>query len=278
MQMSKDEFYRKSRWERVYSGRGRVYSFRTHPEHGYTRHWFFYGRGEDGKLERNINDVNVSAYRLRSWRLAAEMRVSDGALGCDELQFNFAVPYLFWVFLSFCNAGWLVRLTRQEYVIGRSKHGDCERALGFSWYGDQLSISLWGNSEKHWGTRFRYFDLRNVLLGRAKYSEGPRETHDAILSMPEGDYPVKVELYMSTWKRSRWPKPRSIGRATVKALAAGGIPTPGKGENSWDIGDDATFEITCPAETVDAAIERLRISIDRDRNRYGGPVWTPEAD
>jgi hypothetical protein len=56
-----------------------------------------------------------------------------------------------------------------------------------------------------------------------------------------------------------------------------GVPTPGKGENSWDCGQDATYGLTCPASTVEEALASLRASVMRDRERYGGKDWKPEA-
>lgn len=272
-----EAMHRKTRSQRVFFGRWRVYSFRSHFEHGYTRHWFVYGRDEEGRLERSINDFQLSAYRLRGWQLAAEVTVADGALGADELRVRFALPFIGQVFLSAARAGWLVRATGQEYVIGRSGWGDCERSLGVNWHGSDLTISLGGNTDVHWGTwRYRYIDLKDALLGRATYSRSAGEKHTAVLAMPEGDYPVSVELYTATWRRPRWPWPASIRRADIEVLNKGGIPFPGKGESEYDIGDDAAFEMTCPAATVEEAVERLRASVMRDREKYGsGPEWRP---
>lgn len=268
MNLSHDEImYRKTRWTRTLFGRWRVHSFRTHFERGYTRHWFLYGRDGSGALDRNIDDFSLSAYRVRSWELAAEVTVADGALGAEELRFYFALPFVGKLFLSFQNAAWLVRLLGQEYVIGRSKFGDCERELGFNWYGGNLSLSFWANSNQHWGGRYRFLDLKNRLLGRAKYTRTKGTEHDALLTMPEGEYPLKVTLYTATWKRPRWPWPVVIQRADIKPLNEGGIPFPGKGENSWGLDDDAVFGMTGPAATVEEAVEMLRVSVMRDRER-----------
>ncbi len=271
------QLYRRTRYERLIFGRWRVYSYRTHFERGYTRHWHLYGRDEAGKLERSINDFSLSAYRIRGWRLTASVRIEDGAIGSNaELSFYFALPFLGQLFFSIGRAAWLVRMTGLEYVIGKSKYGDSERIIEFSWHNSAITIALWGHEDRHWGTwRYKYIDLRNKLLGRAKYSEGPRETHEAVLTMPEAEYPLKVELYTATWKRRRWPRVKSIQRADVTVLAKGGVPFPGKGENDWDLDDDAVFEMTCPAATVEEAVEVLRASVVRDRKRYGGSEWRP---
>lgn len=93
--------------------------------------------------------------------------------------------------------------------------------------------------------------------------------------MPEGIYPVEVVLTRDTWKRARWPWPRVIQRAHIECKRP--IPKPGKGENAWDCCEDATFSLTCPASTVEEALEKLKASIMRDRERHGGKGWLPES-
>ena len=270
-----NEFYRKYRGVRTWLGRWRMHTYRSHPERGYTRHWHLYGRDEDGRLERKINDFQLSAYRIRHWRLAAEVTVAAWATGADALRFFFALPFLGMVFLSAGRAGRLPRWLGVEYEKGKDG-GDLERTLGLDWNNSHVSVSLWANSEKHWGGRFRYIDLKDKLLGRAVYSRTRALKHMAVVRMPEGDYPVEVELYTATWRRPRWPRPLTISLADVKIIGRG-IPFPGKGESWYDLGDDALFEMTCPAVTVEEAIEKLRASVLRDRERYGGKDWRPAA-
>ena len=273
MKTNYDEFYRKHRTRVLLFGRWRMHTYRSHPERGYTRHWHLYGRAEDGKLERSINDFQLSAYRIRHWRLAAEVTVAAWATGADALQFFFALPFLGMVFLSAGRAGKLPRWLGVEYEKGKDGD-DLERRLGLDWNNSHISVSVWANSEKHWGGRFRYIDLKDRLLGRAVYSRTRAVKHTAVVRMPEGDYPAEVELYTATWRRPRWPRPLTIGRADVKVIGRG-IPFPGKGESEYDLGDDAAFEMTAPASTVDEAVERLRASVMRDREKYGGPGWLP---
>jgi hypothetical protein len=53
------------------------------------------------------------------------------------------------------------------------------------------------------------------------------------------------------------------------------IPVPGKGENAWDMEDDAIHSMGCVANSVDDAIIKLLNSVNRDRVRYGGAHWVP---
>jgi hypothetical protein len=56
----------------------------------------------------------------------------------------------------------------------------------------------------------------------------------------------------------------------------GGIPHPGKGENSWDCGMDGVYGLSCEATTVDEAVAAVHACATKNRERYGGPGWTPK--
>jgi hypothetical protein len=55
------------------------------------------------------------------------------------------------------------------------------------------------------------------------------------------------------------------------------IPFPGKGENSWDCGEDATHSMTCNATNEQEAVAKLVASVLNDRYRHGGKNWRPAA-
>ena len=54
-----------------------------------------------------------------------------------------------------------------------------------------------------------------------------------------------------------------------------GLPIPGKGENSWDCGDDAYYSIGTPAATAMEAVEYAADRVLETRRRYGGSSWAP---
>jgi hypothetical protein len=115
----------------------------------------------------------------------------------------------------------------------------------------------------------------DTLLGSRRHSSVELEQGCGVVAMTEGNYPVTVKLTRDEWKRARWPWPLVVYRAHVESEQ--GIPFPGKGENSWDCGENASFGLTCQANTVDEAVEAMRESVLRDRERYGGKGWLPEA-
>ena len=92
-------------------------------------------------------------------------------------------------------------------------------------------------------------------MGRSKYSERDIETVRVNVPMPEGDYPATVQLDQAVWKRPRWPFAQKIHRADIELDKP--IPIPGKGENSWDLDEDAIFSLTTPAKTPQEAVDAL---------------------
>jgi hypothetical protein len=55
------------------------------------------------------------------------------------------------------------------------------------------------------------------------------------------------------------------------------VPFPGKGENSWDCGEDATHGYYGPAASIEDAVGNLVTSTLKRRRKYGGRDWKPEA-
>jgi hypothetical protein len=117
--------------------------------------------------------------------------------------------------------------------------------------------------------------LLDVFLGRAVHSSRTLSYNGSFIHMPEGVYACTVKLHRDTWKRPRWPRPLRIDRATVEIPV--GVPIPGKGENSWDCGEDKIYSSTMPAATVKVAVENVQNAATERRLKYGGPRWKPEG-
>ena len=196
----------------------------------------------------------------------------------EQIRFGFGIPLLITIYMGIGRFDALMRLLGLTWPQVRDKRSrDWKRELSANWHNGALWLCLWDNPDETSRHDRQYcINPANILFGRSKYSESPRETHTASLTLPEGTYPLVVELYKATWKRPRWPRSVSTQRADVDA-GKNGIQIPGKGENDWDCDDDAVFSMTCPAATVEQAVETLRALILRDRKRYGGPNWQPEA-
>lgn len=153
-----------------------------------------------------------------------------------------------------------------------------QKKAGVSWHHGELWWSLWETCSEWSSTQPWWwsgsFNPKRFLLGRQKHSKrGVIETNE-VLTMPEGDYPVKAKVYTAIWKRPRWPWPSTVRRVELDFPTP--VPVPGKGENSWDI-DDAIHSAAMAAETVPDALRREQAHIVNERQRHGGQGWIPGA-
>jgi hypothetical protein len=206
--------------------------------------------------------------------------ITVGGEESHQLQFHLELPYLFSVFLSF-----------QKFLHFRDWHywGAFGRKTGIQYFANAFWFYLWHNDDetrfamrpKIHGIHIHYekhgcmisFHLADFFFGLAQYTTIDLSTSQGMVILPEGAYPVNVRIFESTWKRPRWPRPVKMIRADVEAVdQQHGIPShAGKGENSWDLEDDALFSMTLPVSTPEEALKRVADSILRDRQKYGMP-------
>lgn len=144
---------------------------------------------------------------------------------------------------------------------------------GGLWWSAWKNENEWKRSDSKW--MHGNFNVVDFLFGKQIYSTVNKPPERTTVALPEAVYPATVVMFTSTWKRPRWPWPQRLVRATITPDTP--IPIPGKGENSWDIGDDAIHELTCPASNRHDAAQRLAESVMRSRQRYGGASWEPAS-
>jgi hypothetical protein len=119
-------------------------------------------------------------------------------------------------------------------------------------------------------SRHFYIHFTDVIFGRRKYSEEVYEEGETSIDMPEGVYKATYKRFISYWKRPRWYKVQSLHRIEIDIPV--GIPHEGKGENSWDMGMDATFGVTMPADknkSMYQITKEFAISCLKTRQKYG---------
>ena len=133
-----------------------------------------------------------------------------------------------------------------------------------------LDGELWTNIDNNPRNRYFYWCLDDLLLGRRKYSEKILQEGSINIDMPEGVYRATFKRFISYWKRSRWFRVQSLHRISIDIPV--GIPHEGKGENSWDMGMDATFGVTMPIDPEDSIYDiakKFAISCLQDRQKHG---------
>lgn len=202
-----------------------------------------------------------------TWAFGKQAPVFNVGISLDlvyegEISITLGVKHLFFLSVAFHSR----RLPTWDY-----KHGN--RAIELRIFNWGIWFDLWRDDDMPFLKRRIIFHPLDTLFGKECHKQRHVSLHEVLVPMPERSYPATVEMYLSEWKRPRSPRTRRIMRANIELEQP--IPFPGKGENSWDLGEDATFGMTCPAVTPKEAVDCLITSVMRDRERYGGAHWQP---
>lgn len=147
------------------------------------------------------------------------------------------------------------------------------RVLSFGIHDWALWWNVW-TPEMSWSSKTpKYrngsFHPIDFVLGQGKFeSRSVRDLGIIEIPMPEGVYDAHVTLKIEQWRRKRWfaKKPRQYFDFELGA----GIPHPGKGENSWDCGMNATCGISSSAENLSLAVGDVVGRCLESRVKYGG--------
>lgn len=142
-----------------------------------------------------------------------------------------------------------------------------------------LSWKFWGRSYE-WDSKTPKWedgsvDVAKLLFGPSKHKNRQRFEREVDIPLPEGNVRARVRLYEIILKRPRWFA-RVYNRADIEPVT--GVPIPGKGENSWDCGDDAIYSLSCPANSVEEAIGAFVTTVLRDRQRRSGTHLPPSSE
>lgn len=222
------------------------------------RSWLSFGKG------KREHELRFEWSFRAKYQLAGVSLKTDGDTGGLQLHAGL-FPTSLWLTLP-------IRLPRLMALLKKNVYGQHtfmdvhvateDVVLRWQFGGNDFE---WSNKTPKW--KNGSFNLSDFALGRRDYEEGEAEVHSVKIPMPEGAYDATVKLHTDTWRRARW-FPVSIHRATIDVPV--GIPFPGKGENSYDCGEDATYGFTGPVESLEDAIGKQVSSVLRNRRRYGG--------
>lgn len=154
------------------------------------------------------------------------------------------------------------------------------REFGVKFHDGSIWISIfrdesgWSNTDAWW--RHIVIHLDDILFGKQSYTDKTLETGLIQIAFPEKVYDVSYRKSLSTWKRKRWFT-KHLVRYDLD-MGDNPIPVPGKGENSWDIDDDAIYSSMVSATSLPAALAKLTESVYRSRLRYGSKDWKPSVE
>jgi hypothetical protein len=184
--------------------------------------------------------------------------------GRRSQQFFIGIPWMFnlWVHLFDCQE-WA------DYELGIKIH---DGSIWFSIFSNPIESS----SRDPWYRKTHCFTPLDFLLGREKCTTEIIGTEAVEIPMPERSYSGIAKIEVRTWKRPRWHWPTV--RKSVWIDVEGGIPFPGKGENSWDCGMDGIWGTGHEGHVVEGAIGRYVGAVLNNRRRYGGKNWKLPED
>lgn len=226
-------------------------------------------------------EVNIRKTMWYFWRLTATIGGED----TRSVSLSIGFPY-FSLFITFPNilpkkweVGWYSRDGVKNPLWFEDSHG---RSYGTYFVKDDWFLVFeWnrsnaggGRDKKVWGWSKSFF-VNETILGRRRMTEGAnaREFKALPVPFPERVYHISGKISVDVWKYDRWPWwPFTLKRSRLHfdVDEKEGIRAPGKGENSWDCGDN-NLHGGCHSNilTLEEAVRSVQQSVNRDRKRYG---------
>lgn len=210
------------------------------------------------------------------FRCEASASVDD-----EGWHFSVALPLLFTAYLSL--EGFRMWKPRRKCIATWDGNREFwltdERECRVSIHHGALWIKLWSkvmetDFSDPWWVRGVSFDFLDILFGRAKCETTKGESFPVLVPMPEASYPGTATVETRTWRRPRWPLVWHR-RTDVTVDMKEPIPVPGKGENSWDCGEDGIYGYGCSSTDPWAVVARGVESATRIRIRYASANWRP---
>lgn len=140
------------------------------------------------------------------------------------------------------------------------------------WFSPWEHLWEWKRDDPWW-RRGVSLNIPDLVFGRTQVETSVlRENIPVEIPMPEGSYRGTAKVECRIWRRPRW---LPTARISTWIEVPKGIPHAGKGENSWDCGDDGVWATGCEGDDVQKAAEHFRDVVIRNRKRYGHA--SPEA-
>lgn len=189
--------------------------------------------------------------------------------GDEGWQLSIALPPVaLWVRI---NLGWWVPTAKHIFTWDNNRevwlpdHRECKIAI-HDWTIWLTPWGRWGEWRKRdpWWIRGVSLNFQRLVLGQRVYVAEELALVPCHVPMPEGNYSAVAKVQRVTRGFARWWK--RTGQEVDLSIPKG-IPFAGKGENSWDCGDDGLFGIG--GDSIDNAIQRARDAVTERRRRYG---------
>lgn len=236
------------------------------------------------------NDRSI-AIEIAGWKSNPSIYVRvDG----DErdICFHFAFGFGIWItFERFLPKSWYPTY-ESSYGHGRLPE---EREISFSFHGGSFWWNFWVSEEWSSWTKNKTWKkgcwhIVDRIKGKRKYEKYELERSQYVLPFFEGNYNVEVIKTQRIDKWPRWPTLKMISWEVRAGYYKDGtfiekpIPVEGKGENSYDCDEDATYSISFPGHPYKKDIKTpyeaalyFWHSMMKDRERRGSAKWLPKG-
>lgn len=190
--------------------------------------------------------------------------IGGGDCGKD-FGFTFAIPLLLTLYVTLDNAF-------KNSVVKWSVDQGSGRQINCYFHDWTFRYSIWVGAFASWSRSYPWcrwwrqgsIDMKNILGKEHCETTILQDRIPVTVPMPEGNYVGFAKIEQRRWKRALWfPTVRTDYWLEIPK----GIPHAGKGENSWDCGDDGLFGIG--GSSLENVIARAVESVMTSRRRYG---------
>ena len=131
----------------------------------------------------------------------------------------------------------------------------------------------WSHTTPRWRNGGAF--LWTLVFGDTTCTTTKGDPQPVEIPMPEGVYPGVGTVEHRTWTRPRWPFGPWYEARSITIESKGGVPMPGKGENAWDLDDDALFASSSRSRTLGEAVGEFVGAVLERRERHAGLTWRP---
>lgn len=236
------------------------------------RKWWYFGKHQNKSIHIEIS----------GWSSSPSIYFrSDGSE--REHSFHIGLGIGIWICFERCLSEKWYPKNYDEKEFSLQIHG------GSFWWNFWISEE-WSSYSKNKTWRKGCFHFVDKIKGKHKYEKKSEHVDQFLLPFVEGIYNVEITKYARTDSYSHWP----TKKMTTFEVKAGyydekgnwkdkPVPVEGKGENSWDCDEDATYAMSFPGEpykkdlksTYDAALYFWH-SMMKSRERRASPKWIPK--
>lgn len=188
--------------------------------------------------------------------------------GVYNITLHFHIPYIVAIWFTVARFKLVDWLCEKLLPSGYKDRTICIDFHNYSvWWKIWTDPMSWKSSTPKW--QDGNFNFVDFILGKPVFSKTIIGTYNVIIPLTEGKYNATVSIANYVWSRKRWfDKKQTQASINVE----GGVPIPGKGESSWNCGEDKVYSVTCAADSKARAIVGFIEDILTIREKRSGDV------